>query len=202
MSRAQAGHCPAGFAAREEPALRRAAGRRGATGFFGAGRDGAPGTRKWQYGQCSGPAAKLLRQRPHVMVDTANRLWHEPVCQDVRPARLPMLSTVVDRVLGRRNGSRTSDRPRGHRAGFPGRCSDQLVSRSSRRPLSVSGRGAAPDAEWGSDSETEGVVPKASWSPARTGFRLGSLSATHWAAAVQRPKPTRCRRHRRPKSSQ
>jgi hypothetical protein len=77
MSCEQAGHCPAGFgvrveAARDETALPRDAGRAGA-GFFGAGRNGAPGTRRWQKGQCSGPDSKLLRHKPHVMLGTTSR---------------------------------------------------------------------------------------------------------------------------------
>ena len=78
MSREQAGHCPAGLGVRAEPALRRVAGRCGAAGFFGTGRNGAPGTRRWQNGQCSGPASKLLRQRPHVMVATSQIVAGSP----------------------------------------------------------------------------------------------------------------------------
>ena len=72
MSREHAGQCAAGLAVRRGRALLRAAGRCGAARFFGSGRNGAPGTRRWQYGQCSGPASNCLRQRPHVMVDTVN----------------------------------------------------------------------------------------------------------------------------------
>jgi len=54
MSREHAGHCPAGFgtraepafAVREVPALRRGAARCGAARLLGAGRTGAPGTRR------------------------------------------------------------------------------------------------------------------------------------------------------------
>jgi len=80
MSCEHAGHCPAGFATRSDaPAFGRSeppprdADRCGAARLTGAGRAGAPGIRRWQNGQCSGPASKLLRQRPHVTLDTAPR---------------------------------------------------------------------------------------------------------------------------------
>jgi len=67
MSCEQAGHCPAAFGGPEARSPRRRGERFGASRLAGARRTGAPGTRRWQCGQCSGPASKLLRHRPQVI---------------------------------------------------------------------------------------------------------------------------------------
>ena len=74
---AQAGHCR--VATGREPLD---VARRGARGAFAAadgsislrmgGRD-APGSRIWQWGQCSGPVSSVRRHRGHVMVGTLQR---------------------------------------------------------------------------------------------------------------------------------